>query len=87
MGAVVQLRPCICGKPGAPRTATAEGSGLVANFIACDECLDRSIAFLAKVRPVFETMRAVGIPGEIANETMSFLLDQIPDDAMLEKRS
>ncbi len=82
---VIPFRTCNCGKPGMARSA--ECGELKANFIACDECLERSTAFLARVRPIFEAMRTVGVPGNIANETMSFLLDQIPDDAMLEKRS
>lgn len=84
MGEVVQLHPCICGKPGTPRVA--ECGAEIAEFMSCDECIDTSLGFLGRMRPVFEAMRAVGVPGEIANETMSFLLDRIPDDAMLEKR-
>lgn len=84
MGDVVPLRVCNCRKPGALRLA--ECGALNAQFVACDECLDRSVKFLDRMRPVFDAMRAVGVPGEIASETMSFLLDQVPDDDMLEKR-
>jgi hypothetical protein len=31
------------------------------------------------MRPIFKAMRACGVPGEIANNTMTYLLDQLPD--------
>ena len=84
MSNVVPLRKCVCGAPGTIREAYVCGSPEdIATFVACDACTERSLKFLARVRPVFEAMIAVGVPGQIANDTMSFLLDQIPDDSMM----
>lgn len=82
MAQVITLRPCVCGKPGERREIEFEGE--VVAFMSCEECLNTSNTFLDRVRPIFEAMRAVGVPREIASETMTFLLDKIPDDSMME---
>ena len=52
-------------------------------FFSCDNCVGTVDDFLARMRPIFETMRACGVPGEIANDTMTYLLDQLPDTDLL----
>lgn len=85
MAQVVSLRPCVCGKPGTSREIfVADSPEDKAQFNSCDACLEISMKFLDRMRPVFATMRSVGVPGDVANETMQFLLDKIKDTDMLE---
>jgi hypothetical protein len=64
-----------------------EGStGTDVEFAACDKCVEASEVFLARVRPVFVAMIACGVPREIANDAMAFMLDKLPDDTLLEPR-
>ena len=53
-------------------------------FFSCDECIERDDSFLALVRPIFATMRACGVPRDIANDTMTYLLERVTDAAELE---
>lgn len=46
---------------------------------SCDKCVDMTNGVIAKMRPVFETMRACGVPRDVANDTMTFMLDQLPN--------
>lgn len=79
---VVPLHRCICGEPGRPRVITCETDEgkLSATFMSCDACMDKTENFLARLRPIFEKMLACGVPSDITNETMTFLLDSLPDD-------
>jgi len=79
---VVPLHKCVCGEIGSPRTMTWKDETIT--FFSCDKCVDITDHFLARMRPVFEAMRACGVPGEIANDTMTYLLDQLPDTDMLD---
>jgi hypothetical protein len=51
---------------------------------ACDECVAKTEAILARVRPVFEAMLACGIPRELANRTMTYMLIGSDDDSHTE---
>lgn len=72
---VTPLRTCKCGAPGAP--LSIEGDGRTIRGFACDACLAKVDATLAQVRPVFHTMLACGVPKDLANATMAYLLEQI----------
>lgn len=86
MSNVIHFHRCLCGQPGKLRVVGLDDNSVDSvNFIACDDCLSTSQTFLDRMRPVFAAMRAVGVPREIANETMTFLLDKIPDDGVLEQ--
>jgi hypothetical protein len=43
-------------------------------FIGCGECTAAVSAELARIRPVFEVMIACGVPRDLANDTMSYML-------------
>lgn len=76
MGDVVQLHRCSrCGAAG-KRTELAKDGVTVAEFSACDACIDAVTGTLARVRPVFDAMLAVGIDREVANDAMTFLLER-----------
>lgn len=82
MNNVVPLHKCVCGNAGRSRELTWKGETIM--FFSCDDCVGTAENFLARMRPIFETMRACGVPGEIANDTMTYLLDQLPDTNMLD---
>jgi len=76
---VVPLFRCkACGKEGRPTELEYEGK-ILGKFYACDECVAKVEGHLANVRPVFDAMIAAGVDRSIANETMTFLLDGLPD--------
>lgn len=72
---VTPLRLCGCGQPGAPFTIT-DGEKKWHGY-ACDTCLEQTQATLAKHAPVFEAMLATGVPLEIADDTMTYLLNRL----------
>ena len=83
MSNIVPLHKCtVCGEMGRLRTITWKDETITS--LCCDKCAQTSEDFLARMRPIFESMRACGVPGEIANDTMTYLLDQLPDTDMLE---
>lgn len=82
MSIVVPIRACVCGCAGRRRVLELKGDFLT--FNACDICVATGEAFLARVRPIFDAMIACGVPRDVANETMSFMLDRVPDDSALE---
>ena len=43
-------------------------------FISCPGCVEKTYAELANVRPVFDAMLAAGVPRDLANDAMTFLL-------------
>lgn len=87
-GNIANLFTCVCGKPAKPRKLIyAEDESESVVFSACEECLARSENFLAKVRPIFDKMIEIGVPREIANNSMNHLLIQLTDDSMLEPPS
>ena len=81
---VVPLHRCICGKPGLPRVISCETDEetVKATFFSCDECMDKTEKFLAQMRPIFSAMIACGVPTDVANETMTFMLDKLPDEGI-----
>jgi hypothetical protein len=74
---IVPLHKCVCGEAGLPRTMQWKDETIT--IFACDKCVGTVDGVIARVRPVFDTMRACGVPRDIANDTMTFLLDQLPD--------
>jgi hypothetical protein len=77
MNNVIPLHKCTCGEAGQMRTMTWEGETLT--VFSCDKCVDMTYSVIAQMRPIFEAMRARGVPRKIANDTMTFMLDQLPD--------
>lgn len=77
---VTPLRLCVCGEPGAPLTVSSVSDGETFHAFICDACLAKAQARLASVRPVFDAMLACAVPREIADETMTFLLDRLDED-------
>jgi hypothetical protein len=77
MNNVIPLHKCACGEAGQLRTMTWEDETLT--VFSCDKCVDMTNGVIAKMRPVFETMRACGVPRDVANDTMTFMLDQLPN--------
>jgi hypothetical protein len=83
MNNIVPLHKCTCGAVGQPRTLTWEDETLT--IFSCDKCVDITTALIARMRPVFETMRACGVPRGIASDTMTFMFDHLPDTDILEE--
>jgi hypothetical protein len=82
MGTVINInaRRCrMCGGEGSKRELVYEGD-TVAEFGACDPCLEKTAGELAAVRPVFDAMIAAGVSRDHANETMTFLLNLLHPD-------
>jgi len=75
---VVPLHRCACGAVGLPHILT--WGDVTTTIFACDRCTTRSSKLMDQVRPVFAAMIACGIPNDIANDTMTFMLDALPDD-------
>lgn len=75
-GDVVPLHRCVCGAQGQLRTAACGAD--TATFVACDECMKTSVNLLASVRPIFEMMLICGVPRDVANDTMTFMLERMP---------
>lgn len=82
MNNIVPLHRCSCGEVGRLRTITWESETIM--FFTCDKCVERDDTFLARVRPIFEAMRACGVPRDIANDAMTYLLERVTDADMLE---
>ena len=78
---IVPLHKCVCGAAGSLRTVTWEDETIT--FFSCERCVDTTDQFLAQVRPIFEAMLACGVSGNIANNAMTYLLDQLPDTQLL----
>jgi hypothetical protein len=73
---VIPLHRCgRCKKLGNPCDITLVGE-LVASIIVCDKCLSELTTDLLRVRPVFDSMIACGIDRDLANDTMTYLLER-----------
>lgn len=73
---VTPLLPCPgCGAVSNPVDLEYQGS-VVATIRSCPECLEAAKQLLDSVRPVFDAMITAGVSKELANETMTFLLDR-----------
>ena len=46
-------------------------------FVACPGCIAKVSADLDSVRPVFDAMVAAGVPRDLANATMTFMLERL----------
>jgi len=76
---VVPLLKCTCGQAGTRRVL--RGSTIEREIIACDACFDKTAQRLAHFRPLFDQMIELGISRDIANRTMTFMLQQIDHPA------
>lgn len=76
MSNVVILHKCgRCGKAhGKPFDLVFRGEVPGKGF-GCDECIEKTLNELDRVRPVYEQMIRLGIPAYIASETMTHLLE------------
>lgn len=73
---VIQLFRCRrCGAPGTSRVGV-KGGEEVMRFFGCDACVDEDSATLARVRPIFDAMLEAGIDRDLANDTMTFMLQK-----------
>lgn len=80
---VIELRRCKkCGKR-AQRMELAFGDDKIAEFDGCSDCVQEVADTIARYRPVFDSMIAVGVSREIANATMTHLLGLIDGDALV----
>jgi hypothetical protein len=71
---VIHLRVCRrCGGPARQRKLCV-GESCVAQFDACNVCVDEVCGRLDRVRPVFQAMLDVRVPHDVANEVMALLL-------------
>jgi protein-arginine kinase activator protein McsA len=76
---VVPLFRCqCCGKAGAHVDLLDVDSKEVTTVVACDGCVEESLAHLARVRPVHDAMLAVGVPEDVAQALMNLLLELWP---------
>ena len=74
---ITPIRRCaLCGELARPVDIEFQGA-VVAEVSACDACIEQTEAELAQVRPVFRAMLDVGVPHEIADETMTYLLSRM----------
>lgn len=78
MNNIVPIRRCICGELGVEREIVCALESVT--VIACDKCMAKFDGELARVRPVFDAMLACGVTREVANITMTFLMERIADD-------
>lgn len=65
-----------CGGPGVRRTLRRKGRPDEV-VVSCDACADAISDTLRRVRPIFRAMLRAGISLEIANDTMTYLLDRM----------
>ncbi len=65
----------MCGAP-CDRVELALNGEPIADLSGCDTCIDKIAGELAAVRPVFDAMLACGVSRELANDTMTFMLDR-----------
>lgn len=77
MSNVVALRPCRgCGGP-ARRVELAHRGEVFVTVDICGACVDKGQEELARVRPVFDAMVAAGVPRDVANDTMTYMLGRL----------
>jgi len=72
---VVPIRRCICGEAGLQRVM--QYSDRAMTIFACDKCVEATQSHLMKVVPVFSERIACGVPRDIANDTMTFMLNKM----------
>lgn len=79
-GNVTPLRRCHrCGQ--AANSVTLDLRGVVVSVNACRGCVEAVRAEIARLRHVFDAMLAAGVPRGIANQTMTFMLDRMDEEA------
>lgn len=77
MSEIIHINTCRrCKKALGKPTEIAYRGEVVAKVNCCDECFDRTNNELESVRPIFDTMLECGVSRELANETMTFLLER-----------
>lgn len=85
MGKVINIDARRCGRCGGEgRKRELEfGGSRVGEFGACDACINEVGGELAAVRPVFDAMIAAGVDRDVANETMTFMLNRMNESESL----
>lgn len=74
---VIEMKTCCkCGAPARERELFYQDK-LVDTFDACKSCISEITDRLARVRSIFEAMLEAGIDYDLANATMTFLLDRL----------
>jgi hypothetical protein len=64
----------LCGARGSRLDLQLRGTS-VGTIVGCDVCLAKTEATLARVRPIFDAAIAAGVPRDLANEALTFILD------------
>lgn len=78
--AVLPLRRCRrCGKPASPVALDYQGE-IIATIDVCGACIELAGAELSRMRVVFDGMIVAGVPREIANETMTYMLRRMAEE-------
>lgn len=84
-GNAIPLHPCRCGKPSKLYTILQPGNHAdplegALQIRICPACVERTQALFEQVRPVFGAMMHAGVPQDVAEATMGFLLDLLDPD-------
>lgn len=84
MADIIPLHRCgRCGAQGQPieivQVDDADRVIAQSPAVVCDACMARVEGDLDRARPVFETMIACGVPSDIADNVMAYLMMQWPD--------
>ena len=69
-----------CGKEGAEEISLMVDGKCEATVYGCRRCTDKVDMHLDRVEPIFDAMIDAGVPEDVANETMDFLLDRFDAD-------
>jgi hypothetical protein len=82
MSNIVPIRRCARCKEelGEPVDLAFKGE-VFATVNACAKCVAQTAAEMAKSRPIFDAMIAAGVPRELANDAMTWLLERWTPDA------
>lgn len=63
-----------CGAAGKRVDLEWDGK-VVGTFSACQTCVDKTLATLARVRPIFDAAIAAGVNRDLANDAMRLILN------------
>lgn len=76
MSNVVSIRRCGRCRGLGDKIDLALLEEVVAQVVACEVCTDLTLLELNACQPIFEAMVEAGVPRDLANEAMTFLLDR-----------
>lgn len=72
---IIPIRRCVsCNRLGEPVTLAFRGDDIVRRNV-CESCVNETHTELAKVRPVFDAMITAGFDRALANDAMTFILN------------